>query len=143
MANHISAGAIVHSSTEKKDVLLLHRIHTNTFHLPKGTQQSGETLEETVHREVMEESGVEIEIQNFVSVLQSTFSRDHKIIQKQTHYYSAIYKEGIPQPQDAEHDSAAFVSLAQALDLLKQYGAHITLGYENEYELLNIYSKKV
>jgi ADP-ribose pyrophosphatase YjhB (NUDIX family) len=53
------AAAIVVDS--HRQVLLLQRADTGGWGLPGGFMEPGETLEETAHREVMEETGLEIE----------------------------------------------------------------------------------
>ncbi len=133
---HISAGAIVYRiNQEKKEVVLLYRKKTDTYHLPKGTQETGEEILDTVLREVREEAGVVVVVKNFLGQLDSQFERDGKIIQKQTHYFLAeLVSQNLDQ-HDQEHDSVLWVDVSTAKKLLQEKGG-VRLGMENEMEVL-------
>lgn len=135
---HISAGAVVyrHGKTEP-EVIVMYRSSTNTYHLPKGTQENVETTEQTALREVREETGVGIVLEDYLAIVPSGFTRDDKFIEKQTHYFLARYLDGELKPTDKEHDRVFFAPISQALDLLQTRGAHLTLGFENEYDMLS------
>lgn len=53
------AGAIVNS---KQQILLQERTDTHNWSLPGGYMEYGETFEQTLHREVLEDSGLEVTI---------------------------------------------------------------------------------
>ena len=132
MTVHISSGAVVYRLSENQtpEILIMHRKDGGTWHLPKGTQAPGETLEETALREVLEESGVEINLLQHIGVLPSEFMRDGVTIKKETHYFLAEPKS-ISETHDQEHDEITFVELDKAIDLLKQHTI-----YEKEWEIL-------
>jgi 8-oxo-dGTP pyrophosphatase MutT (NUDIX family) len=44
----------------------MYREKTNSWHLPKRTQENAETREETALQEVFEETGYRIEIQKYI-----------------------------------------------------------------------------
>jgi 8-oxo-dGTP pyrophosphatase MutT (NUDIX family) len=134
---HISVGAVIYKKdTNGVSVLIMYRKSTETFHLPKGTSEFGETIEDTLKREVYEETGLDIAIEQYLDIARSTYTYHEKVKHKKTHYFLAQYKSGEAKPLDGEHDTVEFLSLEKALDLFRNKGAHLTLGYENELEIL-------
>lgn len=114
---HISAGAVVARRINSQDqILLLYRKSTDTWHLPKGTQQGGETLEQTALREVREETGVTVQIQKYLGEL-NTVKIDGT--PKVTHFFLARPLIVKLEEHDHEHDEVMFISLKEALDKLK------------------------
>lgn len=141
---HISAGAVIYRKDENGiGILIMHRTNTGTYHLPKGTSEFGETIEETLDREVKEETNLTIIREQYLSIVDSTYVRDEKIKQKKTHYFLAQYKSGEGRSTDGEHDTVEFVPLEKALSLLQEKGAHLTLGFENEYKVLQLAKQKL
>jgi len=53
---------------ENGRVLLAHRRDINWWNLPGGGMEAGETVDETLRREVYEETGLEVEIEQLVGV---------------------------------------------------------------------------
>src|SRR5207302_8717836 len=53
---------------EQGDVLLDHRRDIDWWNLPGGGLELGETVDEALHREVFEETGLEVEIERLVGV---------------------------------------------------------------------------
>src|SRR5436305_11572133 len=53
---------------EEGRVLLAHRRDINWWNLPGGGMEVGETVEEALHREVYEETGLKVEIEQLVGV---------------------------------------------------------------------------
>src|SRR5450432_1781210 len=49
-------------------VLLAHRRDIDWWNLPGGGMEAGETVDEALHREVLEETGLEVEIEQLVGV---------------------------------------------------------------------------
>lgn len=66
------AGAIVNS---KQQILLQERTDTHNWSLPGGYMEYGETFETTVHREVLEDSGLEIEIIAPIKIFDDGFTK--------------------------------------------------------------------
>ncbi|MEY4722653.1 MAG: hypothetical protein RLZZ324_166 [Candidatus Parcubacteria bacterium] len=56
------AGAIVISRTDPTKVLVLYRAHQGDWSFPKGHVDPGETAVEAMHREVREETGLDVEV---------------------------------------------------------------------------------
>src|SRR5712691_6978932 len=61
----IAASALIFDGER---VLLAHRRDIDWWNLPGGGMEVGETVDETLHREVYEETGLEVEIEQLVGV---------------------------------------------------------------------------
>lgn len=133
MRKHISSGAVVYRklTTNQIEVLLLYREATNSWHLPKGTQEVGESLETTAVREVKEETGVEVLLCDYLSSLPSVFERNGEQIQKQTHYFLAEPLQVNTDQHDAEHTEVCFVDSEIAIERLRT-----KTGHEEEWKIL-------
>ncbi|PIR77348.1 MAG: hypothetical protein COU30_02980 [Candidatus Magasanikbacteria bacterium CG10_big_fil_rev_8_21_14_0_10_38_6] len=80
MMIHLSVGAIIFYSKNVQHIVLLYRKKTDTYHLPKGTVEEQEHIMQTLHREIREETNLDIDIQKFVTDAKSSFFRDEKEI---------------------------------------------------------------
>lgn len=126
---HISSGALViQGSKGQKKILIMYRKESDSWHLPKGTQNNGETLEETCIREVKEETGVLINIKKYLGKLHSVTP---KKISKETHYFLAEPVEINLSLHDTEHDIVDFFEIDIAYNLLKKKSL-----FEKEYEIV-------
>lgn len=138
---HISSGAVVYKIEHNElRVLLLYRSKTATYHLPKGTQEKGESLEDTAKREIREETGCEIILKKHLMAVNSFFERQGITIQKKTYYFVADCVSGELSCNDKEHDEVFFTSINEAKILLNKSGGHY-LGFENELEVLEMFEK--
>jgi 8-oxo-dGTP diphosphatase len=61
----VSVSAIIF---ENDRILLAHRRDIDWWNLPGGGMEAGETVEQAVRREVLEETGLEIEVERLVGV---------------------------------------------------------------------------
>lgn len=99
----------------------MYRTKTDSWHLPKGTQEPGEKIEETAQREVLEETGYPISIIRYLGSLESTIERPKGIVPKLTHYFIAQATGDAPARNgDAEHDEVHFVSIKKLKNLLRE-----------------------
>jgi len=129
---HVSAGAVaLRPGKFGREVLIMYRKSTDSWHLPKGTQRAGESILETALREVEEETGVEISIQSYLGSLHSVKSNGSP---KLTHYYLAAPSSTNFLEHDSEHDEVKFLAFDEAYRLLRKKSA-----YEKEYELFDKY----
>ncbi|KKW42618.1 MAG: Hydrolase, nudix family [Candidatus Magasanikbacteria bacterium GW2011_GWA2_56_11] len=141
---HISAGAVVYRHTsEGVEIVVLYRKKTDTYHLPKGTQEPGESLADTARREIAEETGCQVRLEQYLGNLSSSFERGPERVNKLTHYYLACYESGTVIEHDSEHDRVLFLSLEEALSLFRDRGAYNILGYEDECQILALAGRRL
>jgi len=69
------------------EVVLVGRSHSGIWALPKGTPQSGETLEQVAVREVQEETGFEVRLIAYIGSISYSFVRDKIRYQKQVRHF--------------------------------------------------------
>lgn len=130
---HVSSGAIVYKLERDNGyrIVLMYRQSTDSYHLPKGTRNPGETLISAAKREIFEETGCEVELGEHLTVLYSQFKKEEKVFDKETHYFAAKLIRQM-EVHDSEHDKILWLSVEEAMKLLKEKEAHIRLGFENE-----------
>jgi len=131
---HLSSGGVVYRDAERGlEVILLYRANGDTWHLPKGTVESGETLEETALREIHEETSVAGRIVAHLADLYSEFrDNDDEWIPKRTTYFLIQAQCGEPQ-SDHEHDKALFVPIEDASTMLAK-----TFAFEYEPPIVEL-----
>ena len=135
MKVHISSGVVVIKERKREPkVLIMYRKRSKSWHLPKGTQLPGESLEDTAKREALEETGVEIEIKKYLGKLHSQKSDGTPKI---THYFLAKPLSSNLQNHDQEHDYVEFVEIREAIKRLQKKAL-----FEKEAGLLKKLSKK-
>ena len=69
-----AAGIIIHNNK-----LLTHRnVNSDHYALPGGRVEIGENSEETIKREILEETGKEIEIKGYISTIENFFEMNNQ-----------------------------------------------------------------
>lgn len=141
---HVSCGAIMSRKNDKgiTEIFLLHRFKNHewkydSWHLPKGTQDDGETYEQTVIREIFEETGFRIKPITQLGELYSTYERNGTTRQKKTIYFICNVIDR-PNDQITEHDEAKWVPLDDAMRLVSTFPL-----YESEEEILRKYKESL
>ena len=86
--------------------------------LPKGTPDSGETLEETAIRETREESGLEVEIEEPITSISYFFVHGRTRYHKTVHFFLMRPTGGRVADHDHEFDEVRWVQLGEALELM-------------------------
>lgn len=99
-------------------ILLVHRRSPRLWALPKGTPDSGETVEETALRETREETGVEVAIERRLRSIRYFFIRGSTRFHKTVHFFLMRPIGGSLDAHDAEFDEVAWVDLPEALALM-------------------------
>ena len=118
-ARATSAGGVVHRSNEGRiEVAIVHRRSPVLWALPKGTPDSGETIEETALRETREETGLEVEIEAPISSIRYFFVRGSTRFHKTVHFFLMGAVGGGVELHDHEFDEVRWVPVSEALALL-------------------------
>jgi len=107
---HVSAGGVIYQSNNHLiEIVLLYQRATQSWHLPKGTKERGETRRQTAIRETREETGILTEIKKYLGWLPSIyFLSDGTKIHKKTHYYLMKPIAGNFQNHYQEYDHHEF-----------------------------------
>jgi 8-oxo-dGTP pyrophosphatase MutT (NUDIX family) len=118
-ARATSAGGVVHRSIEgAHEIVILHRRVPVLWALPKGTPDSGETLEETALRETREETGLEVEIEAPIGSIRYFFVRGSTRFHKTVHFFLMRPIGGALELHDREFDEVRWAPVGEALALL-------------------------
>jgi 8-oxo-dGTP pyrophosphatase MutT (NUDIX family) len=119
-----SAGAIILREVKGqiKIALARHSRAANSWALPKGHVEDGESLQETALREVYEETGlsnVQL-IQYLGSILRASTKSNGDVIQKTIHFYLAysFSQPKLPTPTDQKFVEVGWFSPKEAIKLL-------------------------
>jgi 8-oxo-dGTP pyrophosphatase MutT (NUDIX family) len=127
-----SAGGVVFRITDgTREVLLCGRSMDGLWALPKGTPESGETLEQTALREVREETGVQVEADGTVGEIKYWFSRPLEGVRynKTVHHFLMRPIGGDTSLHDHEFDDVRWFPVQEALKIMT---------YANEVRILRM-----
>ncbi len=118
-ARATSAGGVVHRiHDDRVEIALVHRRSPRLWALPKGTPDSGETIEETALRETREETGLEVEIVAPLDSIRYFFVRGTTRFHKTVHFFLMRAVGGSTDAHDAEFDEVRWATASEALALL-------------------------
>ena len=123
----VSAGGIVYRKEDDRiEIALCGHIQPESWRLPKGTPDPGESHEQTAIREVTEETGLEVAIEEQLGSIQYWFYasgvRNHKTV----HFYLMQPTGGSIDDHDPEFDVVRWFDAEQVEE---------ALTYENEVEI--------
>src|SRR5947209_14597330 len=108
------------------EVALVGRSHSGMWALPKGTPESGETIEQVAVREVREETGLEVRLIAYIGNVSYSFVRDQIRYYKQVRHFLFEAIGGDTSLHDHEYDVVRWFPLAEACRRLTyQNEAHI------------------
>ncbi len=127
----ISAGTVVYRQVgEATEVLLLRRLqatdpgsagtNAESYHLPKGHVELGESLEQAALRETREEAGCEVRLQGYLGTrywAAITSPKNGISVEKTVHYFAGLWQADLISMDD-EHDGKVWVSIDEAEKLL-------------------------
>lgn len=99
-------------------MLLVHRRAPHLWALPKGTPDSGETIEETALRETREETGIHPDIETRLKSIRYFFVRGSTRFHKTVHFFLMRPVGGAIEEHDAEFDEVRWTDLDEALAIL-------------------------
>jgi 8-oxo-dGTP pyrophosphatase MutT (NUDIX family) len=118
-ARATSAGGVVHRTVDGQiQILIVHRRSPVLWALPKGTPDSGETIEETALRETREETGIEVEIEASLDSIRYFFVRGATRFHKTVHFFLMRPIGGALELHDEEFDEVRWAPVAEALALM-------------------------
>lgn len=109
------------------EIALVGRSHPGIWTLPKGTPESGETIEQVALREVREETGLLVRLIAYVGSISYSFVRNQVRYQKQVRHYLLEAIGGDTALHDHEYDLVEWFPLSEACR---------RLSYQNEVNIL-------
>jgi 8-oxo-dGTP pyrophosphatase MutT (NUDIX family) len=114
----VSAGGVVYRRPTEQgpvEVALVGRLRPKRWALPKGTPEVGETLEGTAVREVGEETGLLVHIEQPLDQIQYWFVWGGVRHFKTVHFYLMEMVGGDTANHDGEYDVVEWFPIAEAL----------------------------
>lgn len=117
----VSAGGVVYRTRDgRAELVLVARPATNLWALPKGTPEPGESIEETARREVSEETGLQVRIEDAVADIEYSFTRPRRggRVDKVVHHFLMTVVGGDVRDHDHEYDLVAWYGVEEALRLM-------------------------
>lgn len=127
MTHEKSCGAIVYRKSHgNTEILLIKHIKSGYWSFPKGHVECGETEVETAEREIKEETGIEVFIDD--SFRETVEFSPRKDTLKEVIYFIAKAKNFDYVPQEEEISEIRWVEIGQAPSLLT---------YENDKVIVN------
>jgi 8-oxo-dGTP pyrophosphatase MutT (NUDIX family) len=110
-----SAGGVVYrQDAGNLEFALCGRKRTGTWNLPKGTPDDGETVEQTALREVREETGLDVEIEESLGGIEYWFSRSTERFHKRVEFFLMGERGGSIDDHDPEFDVVEWFPAVQA-----------------------------
>ena len=128
--HQVSAGGVVYRYGEDGlEIAICGMTRPKLWGLPKGTPNPGESLEATARREVEEETGLKVVVEEPVQDISYWFVRaaDGVRCDKKVHFYLMRAVGGSPDQHDTEFDEVQWFGSEECLK---------TLTYVNEVKLL-------
>lgn len=122
-----AGGVVVHRVGDRAQVALVGNSQRNTWYLPKGGLDKGETIEQAAVREVVEETGLEVRVVKPVRSIYYWFNARGTRVHKTVHYFLMEATGGDFSRRDSENDRAAWFDLPEALSVM---------SYSNEADIV-------
>lgn len=126
---------------EGREVLLLKRTkdakNPSKWDLPGGHLEKGETLEESIKREILEETGLEVEVGEILRTTEFSKDSEHFKNEKRGLRYLAYYQDGEVEISE-EHQDFGWFEIEEALEKLSEKD-----GFENEKREAILRAKEV
>lgn len=126
----MSAGGVVYRRSKGGiDVVLVARPKQQLWALPKGTPEPGETVEETAVREVSEETGLQVRIEQEIGTISYWYAvpEERVRVRKVVHYYLMAATGGDVSLHDHEYDVVDWFDIHEALS---------RMSYQNECSIV-------
>jgi L-glutamine-phosphate cytidylyltransferase len=111
-----SGGVAVRGERAEREVLLVGSGHSGGWRIPKGMLERGEGIEAAARREVLEETGLPVLVDELVERAEWTYEYDGRMWRERCFFHRmSVTIDGEPRP-DAEHAVAAWVPAAAAVN---------------------------
>lgn len=116
----VSAGGVVwRERTREGEVeIVLVQTPARRWSLPKGTPENGEKLDETALREVSEETGLQVQLDEKIGVMRYSFGGEEARIDKAVHFWLMQATGGSFEDHDDEHIDVRWVGLGDAMRMV-------------------------
>ena len=125
---HFSAGGVVYRAADDGlEMVVCGRESPEMWGLPKGTPETNETPEQTALREVREETGLEVVLEEDLGWIEYWFNKPGIRVHKRVQFYLMSPTGGSMEQHDPEFDLVAWVPQGRAIE---------TLTYSNEIDVL-------
>ncbi len=112
-----SAGAVLLTVLEgTRYYVLVEECATGSLGLPKGHQETGETLRETALREIWEEAGVKANLVKGAPVQETEYTLSGGT-RKHVTYFTAVFAGQVPHPHPTEAGGVRIYTLRQITGL--------------------------
>ncbi len=127
----VSAGGVVWRERAQQGEVEIVLVQTpaRRWSLPKGTPENGEKLDETALREVSEETGLEVQLDEKIGVMRYSFGGEEARIDKAVHFWLMQPTGGSFADHDDEHIDVRWVGLGDAMRMV---------SYRNTASLLEV-----
>ncbi len=122
-----AGGVVVRRVADQIQVALVGNSQRDTWYLPKGGIDKGETIEQAAVREVVEETGLDVRVIGPVKDIYYWFNARGARVHKTVHYFLMEAVGGDFSRRDAENDRAAWFDLDEAL---------AAMSYQNEADVV-------
>ena len=116
----VSAGGVVWRERERQGEVEIVLVQTpaRRWSLPKGTPENGEKLDETALREVSEETGLQVQLDEKIGVMRYSFGGEEARIDKAVHFWLMQATGGSFADHDDEHIDVRWVGLGDAMRMV-------------------------
>ena len=116
----VSAGGVVWRDTDRSGEVEVVLVQTPAMRwaLPKGKPENGERLADTALREVAEETGLEVALDEKIGVMRYSFSATDGRIDKAVHFWLMQPTGGSFADHDDEHVDVRWVGLGDAMRMV-------------------------
>ncbi len=119
----VSAGGVVWRERDREGTageveIVLVQTPARRWSLPKGTPENGEKLDETALREVSEETGLQVELNEKIGVMRYSFGGEEARIDKAVHFWLMQATGGSFEYHDDEHIDVRWVGLGDAMRMV-------------------------
>ena len=116
----VSAGGVVWRERKQPGEVEVVLVQTpaRRWSLPKGTPENGEKLDETALREVAEETGLRVRLDEKIGVMRYSFGGEEARIDKAVHFWLMQPTGGSFEDHDDEHIDVRWVGLGDAMRMV-------------------------